>query len=207
MFNLIIYDLDGTVLDTIIDIHESLMETLVHFKFPVFSINTTKTFVGDGFRVLIKRAVGEENFKQDYEDFFRKIYTSNQTKNTRPFDRIEDVLKLQKKTGKKLVILSNKAYQNTDYLVKYFSLDKYFDAWYGGDSFPQKKPSPLPVEKIVKIFNSKTSESLMVGDNYTDIEAGHMAGISTCFCRYGYGRVGTVEPDFTVNTLKELNKF
>lgn len=207
MFNLIIYDLDGTILDTIYDIHNSLVETLTYFKFPTFNIDTTKSFVGDGFKILLERSVGKENFKQEHESFFREVYTKNQTKNTNPFDKIDYILELQKKAGKKLVILSNKAYKNTDYLVKYFSLDNYFDAWYGGDSFPEKKPSPTPVYEILKLFGIKKENSLLIGDNYTDIEAGHFAGISTCFCKYGYGKLSHVVPDFTVKSIKELKNF
>lgn len=207
MFNLIIYDLDGTILDTIYDIHNSLVETLTYFKFPTFNIDTTKSFVGDGFRILLERSVGKENFKQEHETFFREVYTKNQTKNTKPFDKIDYILELQKKAGKKLVILSNKAYKNTDYLVKYFSLDNYFDVWYGGDSFPEKKPSPTPVYEILKLFGIKKENSLLIGDNYTDIEAGHFAGISTCFCKYGYGKLSYVVPDFTVKRIEELKNF
>ena len=207
MFNLIIYDLDGTILDTICDIHNSLMETLSFFRFPTFDINTTKSFVGDGFRALLERAFGKENFKDEYEYFFREVYTKNQTKNTKLFEKINHVLELQKRSGKKLVILSNKAYKNTDYLVKYFSLDNYFDGWYGGDSFTEKKPSAIPVYEILKLFSIKKENSLLVGDNYTDIEAGHFAGISTCFCEYGYGRLSQVLPDFTARCVEELKQF
>lgn len=207
MFNLIIYDLDGTILDTICDIHDSLMETLTYFKFPTFNIDTTKSFVGDGFRTLLERAVGKENFKEEHEHLFRELYTKNQTKNTNPFDKIDYILELQKNAGKKLVILSNKAYKNTDYLVKYFSMDNYFDAWFGGDSFPEKKPSPTPVYEILKLFGIKKENSLLIGDNYTDIEAGYFAGIKTCFCEYGYGRLSWVRSDFAVKSVEELKQF
>lgn len=204
MFDLFIFDLDGTILDTIDDIHNSLIETLKYFNLPTFSIETTKNFIGDGFKMLVKRAIGDIPFEEKYEEKFREIYSSNQTKKTKPFTGIKSILVDLKKQSKKVIVLSNKAFSNTDFLVKYFSLNKYLDNWYGADSFPEKKPSPLPIKMILSQYNIPNSKAIIIGDNYTDIESGSNANIKTCFCKYGYGKLSSVKPDFVVNSLMEF---
>lgn len=206
MFKLFIIDLDGTILDTIEDIHNSLMQTLRIYNFEEFDIETTKSYVGDGFQMLVKRAIGKNPFKEEYEKTFREIYSKNQTKNTKPFKNLNEALVYLKNHNKTLIVLSNKAFANTDYLIKYYKLDKYFDQWYGGDSFAEKKPSPLPIKYILDEYNIKNSEAIMIGDNYTDIESGKNANIATCFCRYGYGKLNEVKPDFEIDDPLEIKK-
>jgi phosphoglycolate phosphatase len=204
MFELFIFDLDGTILDTIEDIHDSLTSTLQFFNLQTFDIETTKSYVGDGFKALVQRAIGDTVFKEEYETYFRKIYQKNQTNKTKPFENIFEVFEQLKYNDKKLIILSNKAFDNTDYLVKYYRLDKYFDKWYGADSFPEKKPSPTPINTILNNNQLIPSKAIIIGDNYTDIEAGKNANIKTCFCEYGYGKLRNVKPDFSVKTVKNL---
>lgn len=204
MYDLFIFDLDGTILDTIDDIHNSLIEILNFFNLPTFGIETTKSFVGDGFKMLVKRAIGDIPFDEKYVEKFREIYSSNQTKKTKPFPGIESILADLKKQSKKIVVLSNKAFLNTDLLVKHYGLNNYLDDWYGADSFSEKKPSPLPVKMILNQYNIHNTKAIIIGDNYTDIESGSNANIKTCFCKYGYGKLSSVKPDFFVNNVTEL---
>ncbi|MCB4204125.1 HAD family hydrolase [Deferribacterales bacterium Es71-Z0220] len=204
MFNLFIFDLDGTILDTIEDIHDSLIETLRYFNLKTFDIETTKSYVGDGFKMLVKRAIGNTSFKDEYEKKFREIYQEKQINKTKPFENIFQVFEYLKSQNKIMVILSNKAFKNTDYLVKHYQLDNYFDNWYGADSFPEKKPSPKSIISILNQYNFSSSEAIIIGDNYTDIEAGKNANIKTCFCEYGYGKLSGVMPDFRAKDIAEL---
>jgi phosphoglycolate phosphatase len=204
MLKLFIFDLDGTILDTIEDIHNSLMQTLKIYNFKEFDIETTKSYVGDGFSMLIKRAIGENPYKEEYEKTFREIYSQNQTINTKIFKNLTETLSHLKNLNKILIVLSNKAFFNTDYLIKHYKLDKYFDKWYGGDSFSEKKPSAVPIKSILNDYGIKCSDAIIIGDNYTDIEAGKNANIKTCFCKYGYGKLSDVRADFEIGDPLEL---
>lgn len=208
---LAIFDLDGTILDTIVDMHECLMNTLTHYELPLFDINTTKSYVGDGIRQLVIRAAGEKNFRDEMEKYFRKVYADNMTNKTHVIQDYDVVFNCLKQNNIHSVILSNKIVSLTGGLVKHFGLDKYFEKWYGGDSFGVKKPSPVPVQSIVKDYGAGAEQTLMIGDNHTDIESGYYAGVKTCFCTFGYGSLSDVKPDFTadkpadiVDALKEL---
>jgi len=201
---LAIFDLDGTILDTLQDIHECLDETMKHFGLARFSIDTTKSYVGDGIRRLVIRAAGEENFKDEMESFFRSLYAERMTLNTKVIDGYDRIFDYLSKNDIKTVILSNKIASLTGELVVHYGIDRYFDKWYGGDSFGKKKPSPVPVENIVSDYGADKSRTIMIGDNHTDIESGFHAGVKTCFCTFGYGTVSEVKPDFTVNSPEEI---
>lgn len=204
MFKIIIFDLDGTVLNTLDDIHSSLMDTLEYFNFPTFDISVTKKYVGDGIKKLIERAVTPDKYNESIEQYFRNIYNKRLVETTKPYSGIEDVFKSLKNKDISLVILSNKATEYTTSIIKHFSFDKYLDACYGFDSFSEKKPSPIPVLEILKQKKFLASEALIIGDNYTDIESGYGAGIKTCFCKYGYGKLRTVQADFYIDSPKEI---
>ncbi|QAR33287.1 HAD family hydrolase [Geovibrio thiophilus] len=204
MFRMIIFDLDGTVLNTLDDIHSSLMDTMEKFDLEKFGIETTKTYVGDGISKLIERAVSSEKYSENIENCFREIYNKKLVETTKPYDGITDIMERFKAAGVCQVVLSNKATEYTDSIVRHFGLDKYLDGWYGFDCFHEKKPSPLPVREILKEKGFSPEETLMIGDNYTDIESGAGAGIKTCFCKYGYGKLRAVQADYFIDSPSEI---
>jgi phosphoglycolate phosphatase len=206
MYKLIIFDLDGTVLDTVRDIHESLMETLKEYGLPLFGIETTKSYVGDGIAKLVERATTPDKYTKDTEQCFRRIYNKRLTESTKAYPGIIDVLKTLRKEGFTVVFLSNKAYVYTDSIIRHFGLDKVADSWFGSDSFAEKKPSPLPVREIMAMRRAEPSETMIIGDNYTDIESGYGAGIKTCFCKYGYGKLKVVQADYFADTPEDILK-
>jgi len=204
MFTFVIFDLDGTLVDTIADIHESLNSTLKHFGFPLLKPEMTKSYVGDGMRKLVERAVGAANFSSEIEAYFRKIYSENIINKTKLFDGIPELLKELQNKQINSVVISNKSLALTEKIIKYFHMDETINEWYGGDSFKTKKPSPEPVLKAMEKYNIKKEQALMIGDNHTDMLAGSSAGIKTCFCSYGYGSIASSKPDYYVNKPKEL---
>ncbi|BAI80690.1 phosphoglycolate phosphatase [Deferribacter desulfuricans SSM1] len=201
----IFLDLDGTIIDTLEDIHNSLMLTLEKYGFQKFSIDTTKSYVGDGIKKLIERSVGKENYRLEIEKYFRNIYNQKIIETSNMYKDMDYVLSTLRNITDYLFIISNKSFDFTDKIVKHFGLDKYFLKWFGGDSFSEKKPSPIPVLEIFKIYNKTPDKnSFIIGDNYTDIESGYYAGISTIFCNYGYGKIKEVKPDYEVNNPLEI---
>jgi len=178
---LAIFDMDGTIIDTILDIHACLMETVDKYGFQPFDISKTKKDVGDGMRKLVIRAVGEENFEDEMEACFRSIYADRMMDNTRVIDGYDTVFARLKADDYKAVVLSNKIVHLTESMITHFKIDKFFDAWFGGDSFGIKKPSPIPVLKIMEEFDISPENTIMFGDNYSDVQSGASAGAKTCF--------------------------
>jgi len=204
--HLVIFDMDGTVIDTINDIHTSLLDTLSFYGFPHVDIETSKTMVGSGMRQLVINAVGEANFKDEMETHFRAVYKEKMMDTTCVMDGFMSVLEHVRKADIKAVILSNKIRQISDDMVNHFKLTEYFDQWFGGDSFGVKKPSPVGVSSIIAQYGIESDKTLMVGDSYTDILAGADAGAKTCFCTYGYGNLKSAKADYTADTPVDLIK-
>ncbi len=202
---LAIFDMDGTIIDTITDIHACLNKTLIAFNLPVSTIEKTKANVGNGMRQLVINSAGEENFTDQMEAHFRAIYKQHMMDTTDIIPGFQTVLDYLEQSDIKAVILSNKLRQLTDDMAKSFKLEKYFQDWYGGgDSFNVKKPSSVGVKSIMHKLGAKPSETIMIGDSYSDILAGSGAGAKTCFCSYGYGSLKNTEADYIVNSPAEL---
>lgn len=203
--SLVIFDMDGTVIDTIQDIHSSLIKTLDHYKLPHVSLDMTKQYVGSGMRKLVINAAGEQTFKDEMETYFRAIYKDRMMDNTAVMAGFQPVFHLiQKRSDIQTAILSNKIRQIVDDMIQAFGLQQYFDAWYGGDSYGVKKPAPDGVIGIMKEFDAEPSETLMIGDSSGDIIAGCGAGAKTCFCTYGYGTLKNVSADYTADSPADI---
>jgi len=203
---LAIFDMDGTIIDTIFDIHCCLNKTLTVYGFPTIDLDTTKRLVGFGMRQLVIEAVGEKNFMDIMETYFRSIYKENMMNTTCIIDGFEEVFAYLERSDIKAVILSNKLRQISDDMVKHFDISKYFNDWYGGDSFGVKKPSSVGVKGIMEQFKAKPSETIMFGDSYSDILAGAGAGAKTCFCSYGYGSLKNADADFIAKSPSDIIK-
>jgi phosphoglycolate phosphatase len=203
--SLVIFDMDGTVIDTIQDIHSSLLTTLEHYGLPHVSLDMTKQYVGSGMRKLVINAVGEHLFKDEMETYFRTIYKDRMMDNTAVIKGFQPVFELiERRTDIQTAILSNKNRQIVDDMIQAFRLQQYFDQWYGGDSYGVKKPAPDGVIGIMSEFDSAPSETLMIGDSSGDILAGKSAGAKTCFCTYGYGTLKNVTADYTADSPADI---
>lgn len=201
---LAIFDMDGTLIDTIGDIHACLNKTLLVYGFQPVTLEQTKEYVGGGIRQLLINAVGEMNFMDMMEKYFRAVYQDIMTNTTHLFSSVPETLEYIRKSDMKAVILSNKIRPIVNDLVHHFEIENYLDGWYGGDTFGIKKPSPVPVTEIMKLHNAEPSKTIMIGDASTDVMAGAQAGAKTCFCAYGYGTLKNVKPDFQADRPEDL---
>jgi len=201
---LVIFDMDGTLIDTIHDIHSSLLCTLSYFGFEPIELSQTKSLVGQGMRQLIISAVGERNFRDEMETFFRAYYKDNMMNTTCLMEGVTDVLEHIRSSEMKCTVLSNKVKQIVDDMVNAFALDHYFTSWYGGDSFGVKKPDPKGVLGIIEQTDATPSKTIIIGDSSGDILAGSQAGAKTCFCTYGYGTLKNAEADFIAHSTTDI---
>lgn len=189
----IIFDLDGTLLDTIEDLTDSVNDVMEEYHFPKHDTKACKMMVGNGFQKLIKRALPEE--KQKDEDFvlealnkFAKAYHQRYLNKTVPYEGIKELFDQLEEKKIKVAVNSNKRSDYTEALVKKFFEGYPMVAVYGErerEGIP-KKPDPAAALEIAKQMNLSVEEVLYIGDSKTDMQTGQNAGMDTIGVSWGF---------------------
>jgi len=204
-----VFDLDGTLLDTGADLALSMNYALRTMGFPEKDKDVLVTYVGDGLEEYIHRAFETEDVKIEkkakilFEDFYR----NHNHEATILYDGVVETLKELQSRNAKLFVLSNKPIEFIPTLLKKLDIHEYFTDLIGQYSLPQIKPDPAGLYYLMKKYKLERQNMFMIGDNYTDIEAGASAQVKTVFCSFGLGRLSDVVPDFSIDTFKDLLKF
>lgn len=184
----IIFDLDGTLLNTLDDLREAANFALKECGYPERTIDEIRRFVGNGVEMLIRRAVPDstpEDKIQECLAIFKIYYLHNSNNYTKPYDGIIDLLKTLKKKGFKIAVLSNKF----DKAVKKLCKDYFFgliDLAVGQSPDVSQKPSPDGIYKIIKELNADKSKTVLIGDSETDAETAQNAEIYFVGVLWGY---------------------
>ena len=179
MYSTYIFDLDGTLLDTLEDLANAVNYAMRKMNYPERSFGEVKSFIGDGMVKLIERSAPSGTDKTGLEkalSFFREYYASHLTDCTKPYEGIAEVIAELKKRGKKLAVVSNKADENSNTVVRHFFGDS-FDIIVGKrDSFPAK-PQPDSVLYVIDSLGSRKEECIFIGDSDIDVKTAHNAGL------------------------------
>ena len=198
----LIFDLDGTLVDSVPDLTTSLNMLRKELGCLPLSIQQVAEMVGDGVSILVKRALGDELFQSGHVDRFMEIYAEHLLDNTHCYPGIEKLF--SRHSAERMALVTNKPYQLTIKLLEGLNLTQNFKIIIGGDSYSEKKPHPLPVLEALKALNADPRQTVMVGDHHTDLRAGQGAGTMTCFCAYGMGHTDGLSPDFRAETSTDL---
>lgn len=205
MIKTVIFDLDGTLLNTLLDLKESTNYALCQFGYPERTLEEIRYFVGNGVRKLIERAVPEncENVEECL-DVFKKHYEKNMYNNTVSYNYIETMLKTLKSEGIKLGVVSNKFDLAVKELCK-----KYYDGLVdiaigqGGDVLP--KPSPFGVYKAMKELGADKASTIYVGDSEVDVQTAQNANIPCIGVTWGFrGRAYLDGADYIIDDPCEI---
>lgn len=183
----IIFDLDGTLLDTLPDIHIVLNSCLAEFSLPMLSYETTKKFVGNGAKKLVERAVGEraELSEKVYELYFER-FSNCDNSHTKLFPYECEILKKFKQAGLSLAIITNKPQRATDNVYTKYLRNFDFNIVLGQTEYYPLKPNPASTEAIISKLNVKKEDCVFVGDGETDILTAKAAGIKCVSALWGY---------------------
>ncbi len=203
-YKYLLFDLDGTLVDSVQDLTTTLNLLADELGQQHLQTAYVRTIVGDGATKLIKRAFGPENYQREQLLRFLEIYAEHLIETTRCYPGVKELL--SRHPADRLALVTNKPYQLTLQLLEGLGLAANFKVIFGGDSFPEKKPHPLPVQKALEALQARPEEAIMIGDHHTDLYSGAGAGIATCFCAYGLGHTGDATPDFRVQDSTELLK-
>ncbi|MCE5222952.1 HAD family hydrolase [bacterium] len=191
MWQGVIFDLDGTLLDTIADLGDAMNEVLVNHSWPVFSIADYKEKIGDGIDQLVKRSV-PMNMAYDAEVLspfiqeFVKIYEQRWHVKTKPYPGILPLLHTLQKKKVKLAILSNKMDSFTQLCVRHFFPDIQFDEIIGSVEGMPKKPDPQCALQIADHLQLDPKETLYVGDTPIDMNTANHAGMKAIGVSWGF---------------------
>lgn len=186
MMRLIIFDLDGTLVDSSVDLTNALNYAIEPYDMEQMTVQRTKGLVGEGITRLIEKLLGQEMIalRQPVMDRFMEHYTAHLVDFTRPYAGVPETLAVLHQYKK--AVVSNKREALTRQVLRELGLLPYFDAVLGSDSVDEKKPSPKPLLTVMEMFSCSRGETVIVGDSNFDIDAGKAAGISTIAVSYGF---------------------
>ena len=184
----IIFDLDGTLIDSKLDLIHSVNAMLGEMKRPRLAAETISGYIGHGAPQLVARALGgaatEEERKQALE-FFLGYYEEHKMDNTRAYPGVAETL--AQLSHLPMAVLTNKPARISVRILNSLGLQKYFRAIYGGNSFESKKPDPFGANKILQEFGIAAREAMLVGDSEVDVQTARNAGMQAAAVNYGFG--------------------
>ena len=187
-YTTLLFDLDGTLLDTLSDLRDAVNHTLTEFGMPQRQHDEIRMMVGNGIKNLIDRAVPEGTPPEKTAQVlavFRDYYGQNSRINTAPYDGIIAVLKLLSQKGYKMAVISNKV----DFAVKDLNRDffaDYIPIAIGDREGKNKKPAPDSLYEAMELLGVSKEECLYIGDSDVDIETAKNAGIPCIGCAWGF---------------------
>jgi len=222
---LVIFDLDGTLIDSRLDLVHSVNAALRHIGRPELPEDVIASYVGDGAPVLIQRALGgeavDEALIRKGLEFFLAYYREHKLDHTTVYPGVAQALAaIQNLSGpngssgrprgvpRKLAVLSNKPVVPSRAIVEALGLGHYFAQVYGGNSFATKKPDPEGVRRILEENGVAGGHAAIVGDSHVDVRTGRNASLATIGVTYGFAPHTFVDdmPDVLVDHPEELEK-
>ena len=208
-YQLAIFDLDGTLLDTLEDLTDSTNYIMQQFGYPERTLAEVRSFVGNGIRKLLERSAPKGTTGEEIDrmfEQFKEYYGAHCAEKTKPYDGMMELLEKLKKQGVKLAVVSNKA----DYAVKalceqYFP--GYFDEAVGERTGIARKPAPDTVNEVLKNLQIDKSKAVYIGDSEVDVQTARNADMDCIAVDWGFRDTGVLKEagaDIIVSTPEKL---
>jgi len=205
-FDIYIFDLDGTLIDTRCDLAIAVNEMLDLYGIGPKSVEEVTGYVGDGIKKLVERSFGNSSFDiEEALSAFKKCYWNHMLDTTAPYPGVVNLLSSLK--GKFKAILTNKAYRFTRAITDGLGLTPFFPVIVGGDTVERKKPSTDGIEYILDRAGLPKARAVMIGDGKNDIVVAKNAGLASVWVTYGFSdraRLLGATPDYTIDTPEQL---
>ncbi len=212
MYKACIFDLDGTLTDTLESLAFSVNETMKEIGMPQITEDQCRQFVGNGAKVLIEktlRAAGDENLNRFEEAFevYGRIFDDNCTYKVKPYDGIPEMLHQMKERGMKLGVLSNKPDRQAVHVVSEIFGTDTFDIVQGQKEGIPRKPDPAAALSIAGQFGISPKEAIYIGDSEVDAATGKAAGMDTILVSWGFRpkeELREAAPEWLVDRAEEI---
>jgi phosphoglycolate phosphatase len=206
--DLLIFDLDGTLIDSKRDLADSVNATRVWMGFPALPDATVSSYVGDGAPTLIRRAfpgAGEDDLARALRHFL-DYYHEHMLDATTLYPSVREALDRFRDARVPMAVLTNKPVRFSVQLMEGLGLEKHFFRIYGGNSFEEKKPHPRGIDMLVAESSAARERSIMVGDSAVDIRTARNAGVQACGVSWGFQPETFVAspPDFVIDDMSAL---
>ncbi|MBN2447458.1 MAG: HAD family hydrolase [Phycisphaerae bacterium] len=204
-----VFDLDGTLVDSLRDIAEALNECLTLLGLPSYPVERYRYMVGEGIPKLAQRAVGatHPHLVARLAELARARYRVRPLRHTRPYPGVQELIGRLRAAGIRLAVLSNKPHDMTRRMVATFWQDGEFDQVLGYIDEEHRKPSPHYLRRICEDLDIAPTETWMVGDTPTDVETAHRAGALAVGVTWGFrtrAELAGAGADFIVDSPDEL---
>src|SRR6202789_3884633 len=207
--DLLIFDLDGTLIDSRLDLAHSVNATRAHMGMTPLELGPVYSYVGNGAPVLIRRALGEQATEAEVEEgleFFLEHYREHALDCTTLYPGIKESLERLEAAGKRMAVLTNKPVRMSNAIVEGLGVAGHFFQVYGGNSFDFKKPHPIGVETLMRQTGVDKERTVMVGDSAVDVNTAINAGVRSCGVTYGFQpeTLKAPKPDVLVDRMEQF---
>ena len=208
--NLLIFDLDGTLVDSKQDLIDSVNATRGYMNMAPLPGELVAKYVGRGAMALIQSALGDAATKEQVErahKFFIEYYGDHMLDKTVLYEGVREALDRLRTKGHTLAVLTNKPVRFSERMMAQLGLGQHFVRVYGGNSFePKKKPDPIGILTLLGETGISKAKTIMVGDSSVDIRTARNAGVQACGCLWGFQPETFVAepPDFQIEHLGQL---
>ena len=210
--NLLIFDLDGTLIDSKLDLVHSVNAARHLMALPNISEQLVSSYIGDGAPVLMRRALGPAASDADVQralEFFLAYYRDHMLDNTCLYPGVREALDGLLEGGAKMAVLTNKPVRISRAIIDGLGLGGHFFQVYGGNSFEQKKPDPVGIETLLTESGAARERTIMVGDSGVDVRTARNARVLACGVSYGFQPESFLQdpPDILVDEMSELVEY
>jgi phosphoglycolate phosphatase len=201
----LIFDLDGTLIDTRRDIVIAVNEMRRFYHLPLLAEDVIAGYVGDGVKKLVERAI--QGTAVDLEEALvvqRRLYRAHLFDTSTLYPGVEAGLRTLHHRGHSLSVVTNKLLEFTESLLVHFNVRDLFQVVIGDGNAPTLKPHPAGILETLRLTGTPPEAAWVIGDHHTDLESGRRAGVRRIFVTWGIGHPGTETPDARVNSFEEL---
>ena len=208
-FDLVIYDLDGTLVDSKLDLAHAVNAAREHMGLGPLDHELIGSYVGNGAPILMRRAMGPDTSEEDLQralEFFLGYYGEHCLDYTTLYQGVSDSLARLSEAGVKQAVLTNKPVRVSKTIIQGLGVHPYLFQVYGGNSFQQKKPDPIGIHTLIAEAGAVPDRTLMVGDSSVDMQTARNAGVRAAGCVWGFQpeSVLTDPPDWVIEEMREI---
>lgn len=212
----IIFDLDGTLLDSVPDLAWAADQAVQSLGFPSVSLDEVRHWIGNGADMLIGRALSRSieidpnlssELRQEARERFDDFYFQSQHQRSFLYDGVKSTLAALHERGIKMAIVTNKPAKFVPHLLETHGLAAFFVDVVGGDTFPQRKPDPFALHWLMEKHQLSSANTMMVGDSRNDVLAGKAAGCFVAGLTYGYNYgepISACNPNVVLDRFSDL---